>query len=81
MNNRIDVILVVSGMIIGFIVIIMHLTGLWPCSIINKLDKTFSFNYSNTSALEGGGGEGGRMTFNNFVGGVHFALANLCRCK
>ncbi len=51
MNNRIDVILVVCGMIIGFIVILMHLTGMWPCSIINKLDKTFSFNYSNTSAL------------------------------
>lgn len=80
MNNRIDVILVVSGMIIGFIVIIMHLTGLWPCSIINKLDKTWSFNYSNNSATEGGG-EGGRMTFNNFVGGVHFALTNLFRCK
>ena len=28
MNNRIDVILVACGMIIGFIVIIMHLTGL-----------------------------------------------------
>ena len=27
MNNRIDVILVVFGMIIGFIVILMHLTG------------------------------------------------------
>ena len=76
MNNRIDVILVVCGMIIGFIVIIMHLTGLWPCSIINKLDKTFSFNYSNTSALGRR-----RMTFKNFVGGAHFALTNLFRCK
>jgi hypothetical protein len=78
MNNRIDVILVVCGMIIGFIVIIMHLTGLWPCSIINKLDKTFSFYYSNTSALEGGGGG---TTFKDFVGGAHFALTNLFRCK
>lgn len=78
MNNRIDVILVVCGMIIGFIVIIMHLTGQWPCSIINKLDKTFSFNYSNTSALGGGGGG---MTIKNFVGGAHSALTNLFRCK
>jgi hypothetical protein len=76
MDNRIDVILVACGMIIGFIVIIMHLTGLWPCSIINKLDKTFSFNYSNTSALAGGG-----LNFKNFVGGAHFALTNLFRCK
>jgi hypothetical protein len=75
MNNRIDVILVVCGMIIGFIVILMHLTGQWPCSIINKLDKTFSINYSNTSALGGG------LTFKNFVGGAHFALTNLFRCK
>jgi hypothetical protein len=79
MNNRIDVILVVCGMIIGFIVIIMHLTGLWPCSIINKLDKTFSFNYSKTSALEEGGGGG--TTFKDFVVGAHFELMNLFRCK
>jgi len=75
MNNRIDVILVACGMIIGFIVIIMHLTGLWPCSIINKLDKAFSFNHSNTSALGGG------LTFKNFVEGAHFAITNLFRCK
>ncbi len=74
MENRIDVILVACGMVIGFIVILMHLTGMWPCSIINKLDKTFSFNHSNTPALGG-------LTFKNFVEEAHFALTNLFRCK
>jgi hypothetical protein len=74
MNNRIDVILVAFGMIIGFIVIIMHLTGLWPCSIINKLDKTFSFNYSNIPSFGG-------LTFKNFVEDTHSALTNLFHCK
>jgi hypothetical protein len=74
MNNRIDVILVASGMVIGFIIIIMHLTGLWPCSIINKLDKTFSFNHSNTPPSGG-------LTFKNFVEDTHSALTNLFHCK
>jgi hypothetical protein len=74
MENRIDVILVACGMVIGFIVIIMHLTGLWPCSVINKLDKTFSSNHSNTSVLGG-------LTFKNFVEETHSVLTNLFRCK
>ena len=34
-----DVILVAVGLIVGFMVIVIHLTGIWPCSIINKIDK------------------------------------------
>ncbi len=74
MKNRVDVFLVTLGMIIGFTVILMHLTGLWPCNIIIKLDKISSVNHLNVPIV---GGE----TFKDFVEKAHFVLTNFFRCK
>ena len=53
MKNRIDVFLVIVGMIMGFIVILMHLTGIWPCAAMSKFDKLFlSNNLNNTTTIK-----------------------------
>ena len=52
MKNRIDVFIVTVGMITGFIVILMHLTGLWPCAAMNKFEQLFLSNNSNITTTE-----------------------------
>ena len=76
MKNRIDVFLVTAGMIIGFVVIIMHLTGIWPCTAINKFEKLFLSNNSNITTTKT---ESGTLT--NFTDEIYYWLANLFRCK
>lgn len=76
MKNRIDVFLVIVGMITGFIVILMHLTGLWPCAAISKFDKLFLPNNSNITTIKN---EDGNL--NNFIDEIHYLLVNLFRCK
>ena len=81
MNSRIDIIIVTAGMIIGFSVILMHLTGMWPCTIITKLDKLFLTNNSNSISLTQSQGLTGEWTFQNFIKELHYLLTNLFRCK
>jgi hypothetical protein len=73
MFRNFDVILVTIGLIIGFMVIVMHLTGIWPCNIINKIDKTSLNNFNIFSINE--------ATYQNFIGDMHYLLANLFLCK
>lgn len=55
MRKNVDILIVGLGMAIGFSVVLMHLTGLWPCSIINGFEKTFFttgiHNNSNTMQI------------------------------
>lgn len=81
MNSRIDIIIVTAGMIIGFSIILMHLTGMWPCTIITKLDKLFLTNNSNSLSLTPSQGLTGEWTFQNFIKELHYLLTNLFRCK
>ncbi len=75
MKNRIDVFLVTAGMMIGFIVILMHLTGIWPCTAINKFEQLFLSNNSNIATTKTEGG------IKNLTDGIHYLLVNLFRCK
>ncbi len=42
--NNWDVILITSGMIFGFIVIVMNITGIWPCNILNAIQTSNNEN-------------------------------------
>ncbi len=75
MKNRIDVFIVAMGMIIGFIVIIMHLTAVWPCEAMNKFDKFFISHNSNTSTLKIGNKS------LNIISETHYLLSGLFHCK
>lgn len=75
MKNRIDVFVVTAGMIIGFIVILMHLTGIWPCIAINKFGQLFLSNNSNIATTKSEDGT------KNFTDEIHYFLVNLFRCK
>ena len=69
-GEGIDVILVALGMTIGFVVILMHLTGMWPCSIINTVDGSFLANnpiINSTAAV--------------FMDGTHHLLTSLFQCR
>lgn len=68
-NGRIDVYLVAIGMIVGFVVILMNLTGMWPCSIINSVDGSFLANNPIINSTAG------------FMDGTHHVLTNLFQCK
>jgi hypothetical protein len=76
MKNRIDVFLVIVGMITGFIVILMHLTGLWPCAAMSKLEKLLLSNNSNITTIKNDGG-----IINSFIDEIHYLLVNLFHCK
>jgi hypothetical protein len=77
MKNRIDILIVIVGMITGFIVILMHLTGLWPCAAMSKFEKLFlSNNPNNTTTIKNEVGPK-----NNFIDGIYYLLVNLFRCK
>ena len=68
-----DVILVAVGLIVGFMVIVIHLTGIWPCSIINKTNKSSLKNLNIFSINE--------ETFQKFIDDMHYLLTNLFLCK
>jgi|SRR3954453_16514708 hypothetical protein len=70
-----DVILVAVGLIVGYMVIVIHLTGIWPCSIINKIDKS-SLNNLNLNVLSLN-----EETYQKFIDDMHYLLTNLFLCK
>lgn len=74
MKNNIDVFLVIMGMVIGFTVIIMHLTAIWPCSAMGKIDKFFHSSNHDIGTLK----IGNRSL--NIISGTHYLLTNLFRC-
>ena len=68
-NERIDVYLVAIGMIVGFVVILMNLTGMWPCAIINAVNGSFLVNNPIINSTT------------SFMDGTHHLLTNLFQCK
>ncbi len=75
MKNNIDVYLVTMGMVIGFMVIIMHLTAIWPCSAMSKIDKLFLSSNPAMGTLKIGNKS------LNVISEMHYLLTNLFRCK
>ena len=68
-SKGIDVILVALGMIIGFVVILMHLTEMWPCSMINTVNGSFLTINPVINSTTG------------FMDGTHHLLTNLFQCR
>jgi len=68
-----DIILVAVGLIVGFMVIVIHLTGIWPCSIINKINNSSLKNLNIFSINE--------ETYQKFIDDMHYLLTNLFLCK
>jgi hypothetical protein len=46
-----DIAVVVLGMIIGFAIVLMNFTGMWPCNIVQALSKSPLADYVNSNAL------------------------------
>ena len=70
-SKHIDVILVGLGMTIGFCVILMNLTGMWPCQL---LDATG--NYINVDSLQNSD-----QPLNKIIYDMHYWLKDLFRCS
>jgi hypothetical protein len=68
-GEGIDVILVAVGMTVGFVVILMHLTGMWPCSILNTVNGSFLTNNPLTNYTA------------SLTDGTHHLLTNLFQCR
>ena len=73
MIKNFDVVLVAIGLIVGFIVIVMHLTGIWPCNILNKINNS-SLNKLNIFSIN-------EESYQKFIGDMHYLLTNLFLCK
>jgi hypothetical protein len=72
-SNGIDVILVALGMIIGFVVILMHLTDMWPCSMINAVNGSLNGSFLANNPLVN--------STTSFMDGTHHLLTNLFQCR
>lgn len=70
MSNNWDVIAIALGMTIGFAIILMNFTGIWPCNIIYALDKS--------NLLDG---IGVNHHIGNSIGEIHYWLTYLFRCN
>ena len=68
-GEGIDVILVALGMTVGFVVILMHLTDIWPCSILNSVNGSLLVNNPIINSTAG------------FMDGTHHLLTNLFQCR
>ena len=73
MKKNFDVVLVAIGLIIGFMVIVMHLTGIWPCNILNKINNS-SLNKLNIFSIN-------EESYQKFIDDMHYWLTNLFLCK
>lgn len=67
--SNVDVLIVTVGMIIGFSVILMHLTNSWPCNIINSYDKLYKIRGHDSSGS------------NNFIDDMLYWLKGFFLCN
>jgi hypothetical protein len=74
MIKHYDVVLVTAGLIIGFSIIVMHLTGMWPCNIIYKIDNLSIFGKSHMNSTN-------KDYLDKVMDEIHYLRANLFLCK
>lgn len=79
-TKNLDIILIASGMVIGFFVILMHLTDMWPCKIVDKIGDIFKITGSSGSFVSDSGGTA-TNSFDKFKYDIHHLLSNLFRCS
>ncbi len=65
-----DIAVVVIGMILGFAIVLMNFTGMWPCNIIQALNESPLADYVNSNAL-----------VSNTIGDIHYWSTYLFRCN
>ena len=78
-----DIAVVVLGMIIGFSVVLMNFTGMWPCNIIQTLDKSPLAHYINSNALVSNLVDyvNSNALFENTIDDIHYWSTYLFRCN
>lgn len=77
--KNLDIILIASGMVIGFFVILMHLTDMWPCKIVDKIDDILNITSSSASSISDSGTA--TNSFDKFKYDIHHFVSNLFRCS
>jgi hypothetical protein len=70
-SNNLDVILIGLGMTVGFCIILMHLTGMWPCQLLNVTGNIIQVDkYQNSNEA-----------IYQFTYEMHYWLKGLFRCS
>ena len=70
-SNNLDVILIGLGMIIGFCIILMHLTGMWPCQLLDASGQMLQIDrYGYTD-----------QPINKIIYDMHYWLKDLFQCS
>ena len=77
-----DISVVVLGMIIGFSIVMMNFTGMWPCSIIQSLNVSPLTDYVNSNAVLSNFKDyvNSNAVLSNAIGDIHYWLTYPFRC-
>ncbi len=83
MVKNLDVFVVGLGMTIGFAIVLMNFTGMWPCNIIQSLNKLQLADYIRTNPLLNDLADYIRTNplLNKIIGDVHYWSTYLFRCR
>jgi hypothetical protein len=78
-----DIAVVVLGMIIGFAIVMMNFTGMWPCNIVQALDKSPLADYVNSSQILANLADyvNSSRILANAIGDIHYWSTHLFRCN
>ncbi|MEJ7642609.1 MAG: hypothetical protein WKF36_10500 [Candidatus Nitrosocosmicus sp.] len=78
-----DIAVVTIGMIFGFAIVLMNFTGLWPCNIIQSLNKSPFTDYVNSNELLSNltGYVNSNELLSNTIGDIHYWSTHLFRCS
>jgi hypothetical protein len=78
-----DIAVVVLGMIIGFAIVLMNFTGMWPCNIIQALNKLPLADYVKSNELLNNLADYVKSNelLNNTIGDIHYWSTYLFRCN
>ena len=78
-----DIAVVVLGMMIGFAIVLMNFTGMWPCNIIQTLNKSPFTDYVKSSELLSNFTDYVKSSelLSNTIGDIHYWSTHLFRCS
>ncbi len=78
-----DIAVVVLGMIIGFAIVLINFTGMWPCNIIQMLNNSPFTGYVNSNELLSNftGYVNSNELLSNTIGDIHYWLTYPFQCN
>jgi hypothetical protein len=78
-----DIAVVVLGMITGFAIVLMNFTGMWPCNIIQALNKSPLADYVKSNELLTNLADYVKSNelLTNTIGDIHYWSTYLFRCN